>query len=326
MEDVVGDFWKGRTALVTGGTGFVGSHLVERLVELGASVIVPVRSVNVGSYFFAEKLNEKSVLVNCDIKEIQRIKDIIAKYGVSIVFHLAAQSLVTVGRKEPYETMMTNIVGTLNILESCRTNPDVEAILLASSDKAYGSSNMLPYLETHPLKGEYPYDSSKSCMDLVSQCYHRTYDMAIAIARFGNIYGEGDLNFDRIIPGAIRSGLLNTVLEIRSDGQMIREYTYAKDVVDGYLVLAEKIEKIRGEAFNFTSGERKNVLEVVETVSKAMGKDISFRIMNTAKHEIREQYLSAEKAHRILNWTCKYDMNSVLLRIVEWYKRYFRLK
>jgi CDP-glucose 4,6-dehydratase len=239
---------------------------------------------------------------------------------------LAAQSLVTVAKKEPYETLMSNINGTVNVLESCRLNPNIDALLLASSDKAYGTSFVLPYLETCSLKGEYPYDVSKSCMDLISQSYYKTYGVPLAIARFGNIYGEGDLNFNRIVPGGIRSGLLDSTLGIRSDGKMVREYLYVQDVVNGYLALAENIGKIKGEAFNFSSGEKLSVLEVINSISKAMNKRISHRILGIANCEINEQCLSSEKAQRLLNWNCQHNLDSILPKIIEWYRQYFNSK
>jgi CDP-glucose 4,6-dehydratase len=323
VEELVNSFWQDKVVFVTGGTGFVGSHLTKRLIDLGANVIVPVRGSNFRSYFFSTKLNEKTILVNCDIKDFQRVKDIIVKYDVKVVFHLAAQSLVTVAKKEPFETLMTNISGTINVLESCRLNPDVEAILLASSDKAYGTSPILPYLETCSLKGDYPYDVSKSCMDLISQCYYKTYSMPLAIARFGNIYGEGDLNFNRIVPGGIKAGLLDSTLDIRSDGNMVREYLYVQDVVNGYLAMAENIGNIKGEAFNFSSIEKLRVVEVIDSISKAMNKNISRKILGIANCEINEQCLSSEKAKRLLNWKCQYKLDSILPKIIDWYRQYF---
>jgi CDP-glucose 4,6-dehydratase len=321
---MVKNFWKERTVLVTGATGMVGSNIVHKLLDFGSQVVVTSRSTNRNSYFYSERLDEKAIVVNCDIKDFQRLRDITSRYGISVVFHLAAQTLVTVAKKEPYETLMTNIAGTINVLEACRNNPDIEAVLLASSDKAYGSSNVLPYLETFPLKGDYPYDVSKSCMDLISQSYFKTFQLPLAIARFGNIYGEGDLNFDRIIPGAIKSGLMNSVLRIRSDGKMVREYLYVKDVVNGYLSLAENIEKIKGEAFNFTSGKKMNVFDVVKAVGNAMKKRINYQILGTAKCEINEQYLNAEKSERMLRWKCQYEMESVLPNVIDWYKDYLK--
>ena len=322
METLVNEFWNEKTVLVTGATGLVGGNLVKKLLDLGSQVVVTSRSCNQKSYFCSEGLAEKAILVNCDVKDLLRLRDIIYRYGVSVVFHLAAQTLVTVAKKEPYETLMTNIAGTINVLESCRNNPGIQAVLLASSDKAYGSSDSLPYLETCSLKGEYPYDVSKSCMDLISQSYYKTYQLPLAIARFGNIYGEGDMNFDRIIPGAIKSGIRDSTLLIRSDGKMIREYLYVKDVVNGYLALAENIEKIKGEAFNFTSGEKMSVIDVVKAIGKAMNKIINYKILGTAKCEIKEQYLSSQKVEDALGWKCAYTLESALPNVIDWYRKY----
>jgi CDP-glucose 4,6-dehydratase len=319
---MVKDFWADRVVLVTGGTGLVGGHLVKKLLNLGAQVVITSRSTNLKSYFYSKGLDKQSIVATCDVKDFQRLKDIISRYSVSVIFHLAAQTLVTVAKKEPYETLMTNIAGTINLLDACRGNSNIEAAVLASSDKAYGSSDVLPYQETCPLQGDYPYDVSKSCMDLLAQSYFKTYNIPLAIARFGNIFGEGDLNFDRIIPGAIKSGLTSSVLQIRSDGKMIREYLYVKDVVDGFVSLGENIKKIDGQAFNFTSGEKLNVIDVINVISQVMQKEIKYEVLNTARCEIKEQYLSATKAQRLLGWKCQHKMASVLPKVIDWYKGY----
>jgi CDP-glucose 4,6-dehydratase len=221
----------------------------------------------------------------------------------------------------PVETFETNINGTINVLESARSCKSVKGIIVASSDKAYGTSKELPYTEETALKGEFPYDVSKSCTDLLAQSYFKTYGLPLTIARFGNIYGAGDLNFNRIIPGTIKAGILNETLDIRSDGKMVREYLYVKDVADGYLMLCENINKSNGEAFNLSSGLKLSVIEVIEMISKIMGKKVKYKILNVAKNEIYEQYLSTEKIERFFDWHTKYSFEEGIKETIEWYEK-----
>jgi len=264
------NFWKGKNVLVTGGSGLVGSHIVEELLKNKANVVTIIRSKNPNSYFFTEGLDKSTVIAIGDLKDYKRAYDIISKYEIEYIFHVGAQAIVPTGLKNPVETFETNINGTVNVLEAARLCNGVKSIVVASSDKAYGTSDKLPYTEDMPLEGDFPYDVSKSCTDLIAQSYFKTYKMPITIARFGNIYGPGDLNFDRIIPGTIYAALLKETLKIRSDGKMIREYLYVKDVAEGYLMLCENINKSKGEAFNLSSGLKLSVLEVVKKISKIM--------------------------------------------------------
>jgi CDP-glucose 4,6-dehydratase len=254
------------------------------------------------------------------LKNEQQVKDVIIKCDIEIIFHLGAQALVPVAYHNPRETIETNIMGTVNILETVRNYSGVQAIVFASSDKAYGISDKLPYYETHELKGQHPYDVSKSAADLICTAYFKTYGVPVVTTRFGNIYGPGDLNFNRIVPGAIKSGLTGEPLEIRSDGKMIRDYVYVKDVVSGYLTLAENIEKTKGEAFNVSSGVTLNVLDMVTHISDVMIKEIKVNIVNNAKNEIPEQYLDYSKISDLLNWSPKYKLSDALKETIDWYK------
>jgi len=315
-----GMMWKNKNVLVTGGMGLVGGHLVERLVELEANVVVTKIINDPHSYFNRKTLGDKVIVADCDLKNEQQVKDVITKCEIGIIFHLGAQALVPVAYHNPRETIETNIMGTVNILETARNYPGVKAIVFASSDKAYGISDKLPYYETHELKGQHPYDVSKSAADLICTAYFKTYDVPVVTTRFGNIYGPGDLNFNRIVPGAIKSGLNGEPLEIRSDGKMIRDYVYVKDVVSGYLTLAENIEKTKGEAFNVSSGVTLNVLDMVNHVSEVMDNEIKVNILNNAKNEIPEQYLDYSKISNLLNWSPKYKLADALKETIDWYK------
>ncbi len=315
------NFWRGKNVLVTGGNGLVGSHIVEELLKNKAKVMVLIRSQNPKSYFVTEGLDRKTIFAYGDLKNFKRVYDVITKYEIEYMFHIGAQPIVPTALINPVETFESNINGTINILESARLSNFVKGIVVASSDKAYGISNVLPYTEETPLKGAFPYDVSKSCTDLIAQSYFKTYGLSIAIARFGNIYGQGDLNFNRIIPGAIKAALLDETLDIRSDGKMIREYLYVKDVADGYLMLCENINKSKGEAFNLSSGLKLSVIEVIERISKIINKKINYKVLNIAKNEIYEQYLSTEKVEKFFGWHTKYSFEEGIKETVKWYEK-----
>lgn len=300
-----------KTVLVTGGAGFIGSNLVEELMRQGQRVVV-IDNVS-GAH-----LPAGAIFYKADIRD-KNISDIFQKEKPSIVFHLAAKPIVQDVYNSPMEAIETNIMGTVNILEACRGLNNVESIIVASSDKAYGKAQHLPYSEQSPLKGDHPYDVSKSSADLIAQTYAKTYGMPVLVTRFSNVFGPGDRNLSRIIPGIMESLTNNTELLIRSDGTMIREYTYVKDVVDGYIKLANH-KKNFGEAFNFGSKNICSVLEVIKTAELALGRKINYKILNTAKNEIPEQYLDWTKARELLGWEPKTSLEEGIKETFHWYK------
>jgi CDP-glucose 4,6-dehydratase len=322
--------WEGKKVLITGATGLVGSWLVKALLKKKSIIVVLVRDIDYQTEFYRSGDYSKTNIVNGSLENFSTIERAINEYEVDTVFHLGAQTIVGAAYREPLQTFESNIRGTYHILEACRRHREfVKEIVIASSDKAYGIADKLPYTEDMPLKGSHPYDVSKSCTDLLAQTYSYTYNMPIAIARCGNIYGGGDLNWSRIIPGTILSLLNNKRPVIRSNGKYIRDYIYIKDIVDAYINLAESITKknIYGEAFNFSTESRMAVIEIVNKIRSIMNReDLEPQILNLNLKEIPEQSLSAEKAHEILGWYSKYDLEKGLSETVDWYKDYFNKK
>ena len=312
--------WTGKRVLVTGGTGFVGSHLVKELVKRGAEVTTTNLLMEPKSYFKEQKLDEKVSVANVDITNWEAIHDLISKTAPEYIFHLAAQALVDVAYYNPLRTLHSNVMGTSNILESARVIPGVKAIVVASSDKAYGKMGKEKYFEDSPLRGDHPYEVSKSCTDLISYSYFKTYGVPVTTSRFGNIYGEGDLNFSRIIPGAIQSLIKKETLELRSDGKFVRDYLYVKDVVEGYLLLAENIDKAKGEAYNFGSKETLTVLQVLETLHYALDEKIDYKILNQAKNEIPYQSLNFNKVEKAFGWKPRFTINGTAEKMRVWYE------
>ena len=318
------NFWEDKNVLITGGSGLLGSNLIKRLLELKTHrIVVLVRDYVPKSIFFSEGLCDKVTIVRGKIEDFSLIERALNEYEIDTVFHLAAQPIVTIANKSPLATFEANIRGTWNVLEACRLHKDnIKRILIASSDKAYGSQKELPYNETAPLQGEHPYDVSKSCVDLISQSYYKTYGLSIAITRCGNFYGPGDLNFNRIVPETIKNVLRNKRPLIRSDGNYIRDFIFIPDAVDGYLTIAENLHRddIKGEAFNISTGNRLNILELVKLILKNMNSDLEPEILNEAKGEIKHQYLNGEKIKRILGWEPKHSIEESLQKTIDWYK------
>lgn len=312
-----------KNILVTGATGLVGSHLVERLLTMGVGRIVALsRSRDPEAYFFKNNFDRRVVMANGDLKDRERIADIVTKYEINFIFHIAAQPIVSTAFINPYETLATNIMGTVHILEAAKMSYRIEGVVIASSDKAYGK-NCTAALEDQPLRGDHPYDVSKSCTDLLALTYAKTYNLPVTVSRFGNIFGPGDLNFNRIIPGIMKAAINNEVLEIRSDGTFARDYIYVKDVVDGYIYLAEQMNKSKGEAFNFSSGFNFSVLDLISGISAIIDKKIEFKIVNNQKNEIPEQSLNFDKAEKILGWKSKHAFEEGIKETYEWYKSCF---
>lgn len=321
------EFWQDRSVLVTGCTGLLGSWMTEELVSRGAKVVGLIRDWVPQSRLYRAGLVDKISTVYGSIIDIDTLERTISEYEVDTVFHLAAQTIVGVANREPLGTFETNIKGTWNLLEACRRVGKVSRIIVASSDKAYGDQELLPYNESTPLQGEHPYDVSKSCADLICRTYAVTYNLPVVVTRCGNFYGGGDLNFNRIVPDTIRSALRDKPVIIRSDGSYIRDYFYVKDGVLAYLHLAEMMNdpQLWGEAFNFSNELQISVLEMVEKVLKLMNKSyLQPLILNQANNEIRHQYLSATKAKKLLNWKSHYDLEIGLQETIEWYKDFLK--
>jgi CDP-glucose 4,6-dehydratase len=319
-------FWKDRNVFVTGCTGLLGSWLTKALVERGANVIGLIRDLVPKSNLNWSGFNDKITIVRGEIEDYFLLERVINEYEIDTVFHLAAQTIVTIANRNPISTFDTNIGGTWNVLEACRRAPLVKRIVVASSDKAYGDQEKLPYDEDTPLEGRHPYDVSKSCADLVCRAYYETYNLPVCVTRCGNFYGGGDLNFNRIVPGTIRSVSNNAPPVIRSDGTLVRDYFYIEDAVEAYLLLAEKMEEnkeIHGEAFNFSNELQITVLELVEKILEVMGSNLKPEILNEATNEIKHQYLSAKKAKEILGWHSIYTLEEGLRRTIEWYREFF---
>lgn len=307
--------------LVTGGTGFIGSHLLDRLISQNAIVITTLYSNNPGSYFLSKNLNKKVRTIETDIRDFEKVFDIVTRYEVEYIFHFAAKASVDSAYYNPRITLETNIMGTVNILESARLYPKIRGIVIASPDKAYGKLQKKVYKETDPLRGNHPYEVSKSASDLIAYTYYKTYNIPVVIARSSNIYGEGDLNFSRIIPGILRSMVEKSELLIRSDGKYVRNYLYVEDIIDGYLLLMNNIQKVKGEAFNFGSEETLSVLDLIKLCEKILKKKISYKILNIAKNEIPYQSLDYSKIYRQLGWQPKYNLLKSVTKIYKWYRK-----
>jgi CDP-glucose 4,6-dehydratase len=324
------DFWSDRSVLVTGASGLVGSHLVHKLLGLGAQVTVLLHDRDPQSELVRSGDLERVAVVGGRLESVTDVERAIAESGPSHVFHLGAQTLVGVGIQAPLLTFESNVRGTYNLLEACRRQmTDASGyILVASSDKVYGQRDH-PYVEDDALRASSPYDVSKAAADLIAQSYHATYGLRLGIVRCGNIYGGGDLNWSRIVPGTIRSFLKQEPPEIRSDGTYVRDYIHVSDVVDAYLDVAAALDRpeVVGQAFNFASGAQVSVLEMVKAIAKIMGGQLPEpRVLNIAKNEIREQRLSTEKAKRVLGWEARTSLDDGLRATIDWYRSYLGAK
>jgi CDP-glucose 4,6-dehydratase len=320
-------FWRDRPVLVTGGAGFLGSWLVKSLFEAGAEVVCPLRDKVPQSELFRSGTADKVSLVEGDVTDQALLERVLGEYEIETVFHLAAQTIVPIANRNPISTFDSNIKGTWTLLEACRRSPMVRQIIVASSDKAYGQQEKLPYSEELPLEGSFPYDVSKACSDMLARSYFVTYNLPVTITRCGNFFGGGDLHWNRIIPGTIRSILRGQQPLIRSDGEYIRDYFYIEDGVAAYMLLAEKLGDnpgLAGEAFNFSNEIQLRVLDIVKKISTIMGSDLEPVICGEATSEIRHQYLSAAKARRMLGWNSLFGIDEALKKTVAWYERFFR--
>lgn len=326
MGDLNMTFWKDRKVFVTGATGLLGSWLVDELLDRGANVTCLIRDWVGNSKLIGSKQFERTNTVRGELEDYQVLLRSLNEYEIDTVFHLGAQTIVGTSARSALSTFESNIKGTWNLMEACRVcSKLVRRVIVASSDKAYGVHDILPYTEDAPLQGKYPYDVSKSCADLIANSYFHTYQVPVAVTRCGNLFGGGDLNFNRLIPGTIRSALQDENPIVRSDGKFIRDYFYVCDAVDAYLQLAEKLsdESFLGHAFNFGTETPMSVLEIVNKILELMGKKPLFpEILNEACHEIPEQYLDCSKARRMLGWKPKYNLEEALEKTIEWYKKW----
>lgn len=328
MEDMgLKNFWIDRPILVTGATGLVGSWLVRRLIEARADTVCLIRDWVPQSELARGQLIERVKVVRGDLCDQELLERVLGEYEIETVVHLAAQTIVPIANRNPTSTFETNIAGTWRLLEACRRSPRVKQIVVASSDKAYGSHEQLPYEEDAPLCGRHPYDVSKSCADLIAQSYAATYGLPVVIARCGNFYGGGDLNWSRIVPGTIRSILREQRPVIRSDGGFVRDYFYVEDGAHVYMLLAEQLarrpEELAGQAFNFSNEIQVTVRDLADRILRQMNSNLELDIRNEASNEIRHQYLSAAKARRMLDWRPLFTIDEGIAQTIQWYKDFF---
>ncbi len=323
-------FWLDRRVFVTGATGLLGSWLTRKLVDLGADVVVLIRDWVTESELFRNNAIADATVIRGELTDQELLERILNEYEIETVFHAAAQTIVGTANRNPISTFESNIRGTWCLLEAVRGSDLIKQVVVASSDKAYGEHEELPYREEAPLQGKHPYDVSKSCADLISQSYAHTFDLPVCITRCGNLFGGGDLNWNRLIPGTIRSAIRGESPIIRSDGTFIRDYFYVEDAALAYLMLAEKMADnpdIRGEAFNFSNEIQVNVLDLTLKILNLMNRnDLTPKILSQANNEIEHQYLSAEKARNILGWRPEFTLDDGLRRTIGWYRSLFAEK
>lgn len=321
------DFWTDRRVFVTGGSGLVGSWLVEALNKLGADVVALVRDWVPGSRLLSSPLTSQTTLVRGDLSDVNFLERVLAEYEIESVIHLAAQTIVPIANKNPLSTFESNVAGTWNLLEACRRVKGVTSVVVASSDKAYGDSPVLPYKEDMPLAAVYPYDVSKACADMISLSYAKTFGVPVAITRCGNFFGGGDLNWNRIIPGTIRSVLRGNDPIIRSDGTLIRDYIYVEDAVSAYLTLSKVLTlnpDLAGESFNFSNETQRSVLELTHDIITLLGASVHPKVEGKNHGEIKAQYLDATKARDVLGWVPDHGLEEGLSKTVEWYKHFLK--
>ncbi len=313
---------------MTGATGLVGGWLVKSLVAAGADVVCLVRDWIPGCELVRSGTWDQVKIVRGDIVDQTLMERALGEYEIDTVIHLAAQTIVGIANRNPVSTFEANIQGTWCLLEACRRSPKVKQVVVASSDKAYGDQEVLPYDEATPLQGQHPYDVSKSCADLISYTYAKSYDLPVTITRCGNFYGGGDLNWNRIVPGTIRSVLRGQAPVLRSDGSFVRDYFYVEDGAAAYMLLAEQMASqpsLRGEAFNFSNELQVTVLELTQKILNAMGSNLKPDVRNEASNEIKHQYLSAAKARRMLDWEPLYTLDGALEKTIQWYTEFLTM-
>lgn len=318
-------FWRDRRVFVTGASGLVGSATVAKLLELGADIVILQRDRVLQSELVRSGALDRVNAVEGDLGDQLLLERILGEYEVQTVLHLAAQAIVPVANRNPISTFESNVRGTWNLLEAARRSPLVSAIVVASSDKAYGEQPVLPYTEDMPLRAVHPYDVSKACTDLIAQSFATSFGLPVTISRCGNFYGPGDLNWNRIVPGTIRSVLRGERPVIRSDGSPLRDYFYVEDGAQAYLRLAEAMDgndAMKGQAFNFSNEEPLTVREIATKILTLMDCDLELDIRSEASSEIQRQHLSAAKAHKVLGWRPRYSLDEGLAKTIEWYREF----
>lgn len=317
-------FWRDRPTLVTGATGLLGGWLVKALRTQGASIVALVRDW-VPQSSLIRSGHDDIVIVRGDVEDQAKLERILGEYEIDTVLHLAAQTLVPIANRNPVSTFESNIRGTWSLLDACRRSPRVRQIVVASSDKAYGEHEHLPYTEKSPLQPRFPYDVSKACSDLIAQSYAATFGLNVVVTRCGNFYGGGDLNWNRIVPGTIRSVIREERPVIRSDGSLIRDYLYVEDGAAAYMLLAERLAaqpELRGEAFNFSNEQPLSVTQLVARILESTGSTLEPVVLGDATHEIEKQYLDSQRARRELAWQPLFSLEEGLRRTVEWYRAF----
>ncbi len=321
-------FWKNRNVFITGATGLLGSWLVEALLSKGANVTCLVRDWVPQSKLITGKILNRTNILRGELEDYPVLLRALNEYEIDTVFHLGAQTIVGTSTRSVLSTFEANIKGTWNLLEACRAcSKLIERVIVASSDKAYGSHEQLPYREETPLQGRYPYDVSKSCADLISLSYFHTYRIPLAILRCGNLFGGGDINFNRLIPGTIQSALRDERPVIRSDGKYVRDYLYVLDAVDAYIQIAENLpnDQFMGEAFNISPEKPMSVLEIVHRILELLEKsNLAPIILNEASFEIVAQYLDCSKAKELLGWSPKYSFDEAMKETIAWYRHFLQ--
>ena len=321
------EFWRDRPVCVTGATGLLGSWLVDELVARRARVVALVRDRVPFSLLYSRGLDQRIAAVDGAVEDHATVERTLAEYEVEIVFHLAAQTQVLIANRSPLSTFESNVRGTYMVLEACRRHPLLKAVVVASSDKAYGDAEQLPYDENTPLRGIHPYDASKSCADLIAGSYAATFGLPVGVTRCGNLYGGGDLNFGRIVPGTIQAAHRGEAPVIRSDGTLRRDYFYVRDAVLAYLLMAERVagEPRGGRVYNFSSDAPLSVVEIVDRILVLMGRpDLKPVILGENRGEIRDQWLSSRKARAELGWAPAFSIDDGLRETIAWYVAYFR--
>ena len=317
-------FWTSRPTLVTGGAGFLGTWVVHKLLLQGANVVCLVRERGLRSEIIGPRLPQVRI-VRGDIRDQAQLEKILREHSIATLFHFAAQAIVGTANANPAPTLDINIAGAIALLEACRRSPDVKQVIVASSDKAYGDAGEQAYTEDMPLRGKHPYDVSKACSDMIVRSYAATFELPAIVTRCGNFYGPGDLNWNRVVPGTVRSLCEGLRPIIRSDGKYVRDYFYVEDAADAHIMLAEKLSdkpKLRGEAFNFSNETPVTVLELVEKIVALMGLHLKPEVQNQTGNEIRHQILSATKARSEFGWRPRFTLDEGLQAAITWYREY----